>query len=278
MPYAVSQSVEIYYETAGDPSGAPLVLVQGFGAQLIAWRKEFCALLVAEGFRVIRLDHRDVGRSGRCGGPEDLDGGYELTDMAGDVLCVLDALGVERAHLLGHSMGGMIGQVLALDHPRRLLSLAMLATIPGQDPAYLLDDPTPALSVVQPRLSREEAIEASVAVQRHYAVAGRPWDEAWVREAAGIAYDRGYAPDGLPRQWAALLRARDRLERLREVTLPTVIMHGRDDAVLHWRAAVDMATAIEGAGLHLYPGMGHDLPREFWADVVAAVTRNARRC
>ncbi|MFC5828294.1 alpha/beta fold hydrolase [Nonomuraea insulae] len=132
------------------------------------------------------------------------------------------------------------------------------------------------MSVVQPRLSRAEVIEASATVQRHYYADGRPWEEAWVREAAGVAYDRGYAPDGLPRQWAALLRAPDRLERLRGLALPTVIMHGREDTSLHWRAAVEMATAIEGAELRVYAGMGHMLPEELWPDVVTAVTRNAR--
>ncbi|MEV0381062.1 alpha/beta hydrolase [Nonomuraea sp. NPDC050643] len=277
MPYAVSPDVEIYYEVTGDPADSPLVLVQGFGAQLIGWRDELCDLFAAEGFRVIRLDLRDVGKSRKFGGPEDLDGGYELTDMAEDVLRVLDALEIDRAHVLGYSMGGMIAQVIALDHPERLRSLALLSTIPGQDPAYVLQDLSAAMSVVQPRRSRAEAIEESVAVQRPYHSDDRPWDEAWVREAAGVAYDRCYAPDGLPRQWAALLRATDRLERLRGVTLPTVIMHGRDDSSLHWGAAVAMATAIEGSELHVYSGMGHELPQELWPDVVTAVARNARR-
>lgn len=272
MPYASG----IWYEEAGDPSGMPLVLLAGFGAQLIWWRDELCAALA--GFRVIRIDNRDVGRSKLFGGPEDLDAGYGVADMADDVVAVLDAAGVDRAHVAGHSMGGIIAQMVALGHPDRLASMTLMSTIPGIDPKYVLhDDGTSVMSVVQPRFSRDEFVEGWVVWARDGHVGAYPFDEDWVRTMADLHYDRGYHPDGQPRQWAALLRAPDRLERLRAVTVPTLVVHGRLDAELHWRAAADMAAAIEGAELQVYAEMGHELPRALWPDLVSAMTRTARR-
>ncbi|MFT4284488.1 MAG: alpha/beta fold hydrolase, partial [Protaetiibacter sp.] len=144
MPHARADGVEIFYDSTGPADADPLVLLAGTGAQLISWRAELVELLVAEGFRVIRIDNRDVGLSTKFGGPRDLDGGYELRDLGDDVLRVLDAEGVRRAHLVGHSMGGMIAQVVAIEHPDRVASLSLLATIPGRDPRYVLHGPLPA--------------------------------------------------------------------------------------------------------------------------------------
>jgi pimeloyl-ACP methyl ester carboxylesterase len=278
VPYASSDGLKIWYEASGDPAGEPLVLLSGFGAQLIWWRDELCELLGAEGFRVIRFDNRDVGRSGRCGGPADLDGGYGLSDMAADVVAVLDAAGVERAHVAGHSMGGMIAQVFAIEHPRRLGSATFLSCIPDRDPGYVHhDDATSPMSVVQERFPREEFIAGWLDWARRGHTGDHPFDEGWVRTMAGLHHDRGYAPDGQPRQWAALLRAPGRLDALRALTAPVLVAHGRLDADLHWSAAVAMATAIEGAELLVFAGMGHELPRALWADLVAAIARTARR-
>ncbi|MCW4385361.1 alpha/beta fold hydrolase [Salinibacterium sp. SYSU T00001] len=277
MPHARRDNVEIYYETMGEASGVPLVLLEGTGAQLIGWREEFCRMLVAQGFHVIRMDNRDVGLSQKFGGPEDIDGGYELSDMAEDVTRVLDDLGLASAHIAGRSMGGMMAQMLAIEHPERVRSLALLYSTPGKDRRWVLHGELPALQAVQPRISREEAIEFAALIERPTAPGPYAWDEAWTREAAATAYDRCYAPDGVPRQWAALMRAPERLERLRAVTAPTVLLHGREDPVLSWRASADMAEVIVGAELHVYPGMGHGLPRELWPEMVQAITRTALR-
>ncbi|MFC7619473.1 alpha/beta fold hydrolase [Microlunatus sp. GCM10028923] len=277
MPYANTDGIELYYEEAGDPDDPVLVLISGGGAQLISWPEELVARLVGEGLRVVRFDNRDTGRSQRFGGPEDVDGGYQLADLAGDVVRVLDRLGVEAAHLVGHSMGGMMAQVVALDQPRRVRSLGLLSTLPGRDPRYVLRGERPELlSPPPPRYSRDEVVAAA----REYArsAPGRydPQVE-WHAWAAGEAYDRGYAPDGFARQWAALLRAPERLERLRGVTVPTLVLHGRDDDVVHWSAAVDLAEAIEGSELQVHPGMGHLIPWELWPDIVAAIVRTTQR-
>ncbi|MEV0161721.1 alpha/beta fold hydrolase [Nonomuraea fuscirosea] len=275
MPF--TSDVEIYYETAGDPSGEPLVLIEGFGGQLIGWHEEFCALLADAGFHLIRLDNRDVGLSQKFGGPEDVDGGYGLSDMADDVVRVLDALGLESAHVAGRSMGGMIAQTLAIEHPRRVRGLALFYSIPGRSPRYVLHGEHPERLTVQPRHGRDEVIAYAAAAHREARPDHPESEVAWARDRAAEAYDRCYAPDGMARQWAALMRAPERLERLRAVGAPTALVHGRDDPLLHWHASADMAEAIPGSELHVYPGMGHWLERHLWPDYVAAITRTASR-
>ncbi len=280
MPYAVSDGATIYYETTGGSSGWPIVLLEGTGAQLIATDDRFCDLLAAEGFFVIRLDNRDVGMSQKFGGRRDLDGRYELSDMAGDVIRVLDDLDLERSHILGHSMGGMMAQTVAIEHPERLRSLVLVSTIPGRADSRYFPDGTgamPALEVVQPRFPRAVHVALAVWLQRRAHSGTYPFDKTWAREAARRAYDRGYAPDGIARQWTALKRAPERLERLREVRAPTLVIHGRADNVLLWPAAVDIAEAIADAELHIYPGMGHSMVRELWPAYVAEIVRVARR-
>jgi pimeloyl-ACP methyl ester carboxylesterase len=277
MPYAKADGVEIFYDEAGDAGAPAVVLIAGGGAQLIAWHDDLVALLVAEGLRVVRIDNRDTGFSQRFGGPEDLDGGYDLSDMGADVVRVLDALGVPAGHLVGHSMGAMIAQVVAIEQPDRVRSLGLLSSIPGRDPRYILHGDREELLRVPPRRTREEVVAAAADAFRPSGPQRYLRQEDWMRWAAGEAYDRGYAPEGYVRQWAALRRAPERLERLRGVTVPTLVLHGRDDDVLHWCAAVDTAVAIPGSELQIHPDMGHLVPWELWPDVVAADARTVRR-
>ncbi|OII39325.1 alpha/beta fold hydrolase [Plantibacter sp. MMLR14_011] len=276
MPYTDTDDVSIYYEVEGDPAHPVIVLIAGGGAQLLTWRDPFRRMLVDEGFRVVRFDNRDVGFSQRFGGETDLDGGYSLGDMGDDVLRVLDHLGVEQAHLVGHSMGGMMAQMVALDHPERVLSLGLLSTIPGQDPRYILHGERPELLVEPVRYTREESVAAMAELAAPVPGARYQPDTAWEVWATGEAYDRGYAPEGFSRQWAALLRAPERLERLRDVAVPTLVLHGREDNVLHWSSAVDIAQAMPAAELHVLPGMGHLIPAELWPTLAAGIVRVAR--
>lgn len=281
MPVTTVDDVRIHFETLGDEGAEPLVLIGGGATQLIDWRDDFCALLVAEGFRVIRFDHRDTGLSQRFGGGVDaVDGGYSVSEAAEDVLRVLDTLGIESAHLAGHSMGGIMAQYLAIDHPARVRSMAILSAIPGLDPAYLAPSEIAAGAaepVPFPALAREEAIEQFVAYQRSMHVTAYDFDEDDEREHAARQIDRGYEPNGFQRHGAALLRAEDRLERLRAVTVPTTVVHGRLDPQLRPLAAELTAEAIPGAELHIIEGMGHRLERDLWPDYVAIIAGNARR-
>lgn len=274
MPHTTGDEIEIFYEVAGNPDDPVIVLISGGGAQLISWHDDLIALLVEQGFRVVRFDNRDTGLSHRFGGEQDVDGGYDLADMGDDVVRVLDDLGVDAAHLVGHSMGGMIAQMTALDHPERVLSLGLLSTIPGQDPRYILHE-SPVIAVPE-----RYPLEALVGFAIEYARADATHYDPQVQwhEAAAIeAFERGYAPEGFTRQWSALLRAPERLERLRGVTVPTLVFHGRDDGVLHWCSAVDIAEAMPDAELQVHPRMGHLIPWELWPELVAGIVRTARR-
>lgn len=280
MPYAAIPDGRIYYEAEGDPDGLPLLLVEGGFTQLIGWAPDFVAQLVAAGFRVIRPDNRDTGLSTHFGGPADLDGGYELADMAEDMVAVLDDAGVDAAHCAGRSMGAMIAQVMAIAHPGRVRSLGLFYSIAAQDPRYILHGPREELSVPQPRLGVDELLERSLAAQRAFMPHGdlwgeRRWYEDETRRYVTEAYARRYSPDGAPRQWHALKRAPDRLEALQAVDVPTAVIHGRDDHLLHWCAAVDLAEAMPRSELHLYPGMGHFFPPTLIPELARILRRTA---
>jgi pimeloyl-ACP methyl ester carboxylesterase len=277
MPYTHSDDVAIYYEVFGEASSPLVVLISGGGAQHLAWQPELIEQIVAEGFRVVRFDNRDTGLSHRFGGPDDLDGGYGLSDLGDDVLRVLDSLGVSAAHLVGHSMGGMMAQMVAIQHPERVRSLGLLSTIPGQDPRWVLHGPRPELQQPPVRYPRKVLIAGAGEFARAAGSERYPLDVEWMEWAAGEAYDRGDAPEGFARQWAALLRAPERLEHLRTVTAPTFIFHGRDDDTCGWLAAVDMAEALPDAELQVHPGMGHLIPPGLWPALVDGIVRTARR-
>ncbi|PVE98228.1 alpha/beta hydrolase [Microbacterium sp. TPD7012] len=277
MPYTDSADVRLYFEVFGDEEASVLVLVSGGGAQLLSWDERFIRMLTAGGLRVVRFDNRDTGLSERFGGDDDLDGGYDLSDMADDVLRVLDDLGVDAAHVAGHSMGGMMAQMLAIRHPDRVLSLGLLSTIPGQSPRYVLHGERPELSAPPARVTRGQAVEFAGAYAESTRLGAYDPQVEWHRAAAGEAYDRGYFPEGFSRQWAALRRAPERLEALKDVTVPTLVFHGREDDVLHWASAVDIAEAIPGAELQVHADVGHLIPHELWPDLAAALLRTARR-
>lgn len=263
----------IFYDTAGDPADPTVVLIAGGGAQLIAWHVDLVSALVDRGLHVVRMDNRDVGRSARFGGPDDIDGGYGLEEMADDVIRVLDDLGLAAAHLVGHSMGGMMAQMAAIRHPRRVLGLGLLSSIPGRDPRYILHDDRAELQRVPERYTRDEVREGAAVFAASTAGQRYPLDVEWNAWAAVEAYDRGYAPEGFSRQWAALLRAPERLDALRGLDIPALVFHGRDDDVLHWSAAVDMAEALAGAELQVHPGMRHFIVPELWPELIAGIGR-----
>jgi pimeloyl-ACP methyl ester carboxylesterase len=280
-------SVELVYETLGNPSDAPLLLIMGLGMQMIHWDVEFCELLAGRGFHVIRFDNRDAGLSSKIQGPVPnvmrLMAGmpaqvpYRLHDMAGDTFGLLDHLGIERTHVVGASMGGMIGQTMAIERPERVLSLASMLSTTGDRRVG-----TPKLRVWSVLMRR--APQDRDAYVRYFAkvfrMIGSPAyrvDEQRTRELAAATYDRCHDPAGTARQLGAIMASGSRTEALRELDVPTLVIHGESDPLVPLRAGQATARAIPGAELITIPGMGHDMPRELWPRFADAIATNAER-
>ncbi|QYN22039.1 alpha/beta fold hydrolase [Amycolatopsis sp. DSM 110486] len=287
MPRAAAEGCALEYDTVGPDSGEPLVVVQGLGDQLTKWDDGFPQALAARGFFVIRFDNRDAGLSTHFpdAGIPDLGAvsagsaelPYCLEDMAADVVAVLDAVGVDRAHLVGASMGGMIAQLVAADHPHRTRSLTSIMSSTG-NPA--LPPPTPeaitALTAPAPDPSNEEVyLNHVAAAAQALGSPAYPYDEAELRATILSTVHRDHDPAGLQRQLAALLANGDRRAKLRRITAPTLVIHGADDPLIPPAAAEDTASTIPGAELLVIPGMGHNLPRELYDRVADAIARLA---
>jgi pimeloyl-ACP methyl ester carboxylesterase len=279
--------VEIAYERLGDPDGQPLLLVMGLGMQLIHWDTELCQMLVERGFHVIRFDNRDVGHSSKIDAPVPdarramiglrVDAPYLLSDMAADAVGLLDHLGIEAAHVVGASMGGMIAQTIAIEHPERVLSLTSIMSTTGERRAG-----RPKLrvwGVLVRRAPRDEQgfIEHFVRVFKMIGSRGFPFDEQRIRAEAAATYQRDHDTAGTGRQLAAILASGDRTERLRSVRVPTTVFHGRDDPLVPFRGGRATAEAIPDAQLIAIPGMGHDLPQAIWPQLVDAIAETAAR-
>ncbi|WP_241695167.1 alpha/beta fold hydrolase [Streptomyces sp. C] len=275
--------IEVAYERWGDAQDPPVLLIMGIALQMHGWPDGFCAELTARGLRLIRFDNRDAGLSTHF--PDaplpdvaaalagDLSSAsYSLSDMAGDAVGLLDALGLDSAHVVGLSLGGAIAQTMAIEHPGRVRSLTSLMSTTG-DRAVGQPDPKVlgALAGPPPR-SREEAVDRTVNAVRVLGSPGYPFDEAAVRERAARAFDRSYDPLGVGRQAVAAVASGDRTERLRSLRLPTLVVHGTDDPMCDVSGGRATAEAVPGAELAVFPGMGHDLPRALWPGIAGLIT------
>jgi len=285
MPAIDANGITIEYESRGD--GEPLLLVMGLGGQLIDWPDEFVDGLVAAGFRVITFDNRDIGLSTeftweapsqvkavlRSLARRKVKSEYRLTDMAADAVGLLDALGVESAHVVGISMGGMIAQTIAIEHPGRVRSLTSIMSHTGDRRHGKI-----ALKLL-PKLARlgaptrETAIERSVATFR--LVSGPHFDESEQRLLAKRGLERSFRPEGTARQTTAIMAGPDRTAGLRRVNVPTLVVHGLVDPLVRPSGGVATARAVPGARLIMYPDMGHDLPRPRWPDLTTEIRRTA---
>jgi pimeloyl-ACP methyl ester carboxylesterase len=280
--------VELCYETFGDPGDPAMLLVMGLATQMIAWHDEFCEELAGRGFHVIRFDNRDVGRSARLSHipPPTLwqivrqdrkAAGYTLEDMADDAIGLLDHLGVERAHVVGASMGGMIAQTIAIRHPDRVLSLVSIMSNTG---ARLTGRPAlTTLPIFLRRAPRDREGFAEHAVKLFKAIGSPdyPPDPEEIRRHALLSHSRGIDAAGSGRQLAAILAAPDRTKDLRRLRVPTLVIHGTKDRMVTPSGGRRTATAIPGARLELIEGMGHDLPRALWPRMLDAIEENAAR-
>ncbi|MFC5824372.1 alpha/beta fold hydrolase [Nonomuraea insulae] len=273
---AAANGIDIAYESFGSPTGRPLLLVMGLGAQLIQWDEGFCRLLAEQGHHVVRFDNRDAGLSTHfhdhgvpaMGSPAP----YLLDDLADDTAGLMDALGWPAAHIVGASMGGMIAQTLAIRHPERVLTLTSIMSTPG--PA--IAPPTQAASAVlmsRPATDREAVLAQAVLTWSTIGSPGYELDREKIAERAGLAYDRCFDPAGTARQLAAISASGDRTERLAAVRVPTLVLHGEADPLVPLAGGRATAAAIPGARLVTYPGMGHDLPQALWPDFVAEISK-----
>ena len=288
---AKSGDLNIYYEDMGDPNHPAVLLIMGLGAQLLLWRKGFCEKLVDQGLRVIRYDNRDVGLSSKVTGRhtgaalpprmvrsflgKPSQAVYTLEDMADDAAALLDHLGIDGAHIVGGSMGGMIAQIFAARFPQRTRSLGVIFSSNNQ--AFL---PPPGYKQLRALLQRptdstQEAIVANlVRVSKIIGSPGYPRPDEKLRADAIESYERAYYPVGIARHFAAVLGSGSLLRYDRQVTAPTVVIHGRADKLMRPSGGRAIAHAITGARLVLIDGMAHDLPEELWDEVVSELKTN----
>jgi pimeloyl-ACP methyl ester carboxylesterase len=287
MPRAQTNGIEIEYETIGSPDDPTLLLIMGLGAQLIAWPDDFCKQLADRGFFVIRYDNRDVGLSTKFddapvrpaaetfGGS--VPAAYILDDMADDAAGLLDALGRDKAHVVGASMGGMIAQLVALRHTERVLSLTSIMSHCGGDDAVPPDAEALAVLLAPRPSNRDEVLDMAVRARKVIGGKGWPMDEAKIREDAGRAFDRCYYPAGFLRQMAAIMASPGRVERLGELKMPVLVLHGLDDTLVPPENGRCTAAAIPGSTLVEIEGMGHDLPEGAWPQIIDAIVANTEK-
>lgn len=284
---SVGRGVRLAYEEIGDPTAPAVLLVMGFGAQLIAWHDDFCAMLAARGRRVIRFDNRDAGLSTwfddrpvelgtflQAVTAGDLEAAramaaYHLCDMAADAVGLLDALGIDRAHVVGSSMGGMIAQRLAIDHPQRLLTLTSMMSSTGE-PEYGGSTPEARQVLFAPRPADRDGFIATA--ERELVWSSRRYaDRAELRHLAARSYDRAHHPAGVVRQLAAMVLDGSRADALPGLSVPTLVIHGLDDTLIDPSGGRRTAELVPSARLLLVPDMGHDRPRPLWGRLCDAL-------
>ena len=286
-----SNGLQLCVETFGDPESEPIVLVMGLGAQMIQWDDDFCAQLAERGFWVIRFDNRDVGKSTSLSGGTRLgvtellkhrffgsavDAPYRLHDMAEDLVGLIQALGLESAHVVGVSMGGMIAQEAALTHPERVRSLTSIMSTTG-DPK--LPGPTRAVQALlfkAPPKTRAEYVRHFLHNWQVMRVGSFPEDDTRDLALAERSFDRGLNPAGVGRQFRAILASGSRKDRLASLRVPTLVIHGTVDPLIRPEAGKATAAAIPGAKLLLIEGMGHAIPTPMWKTVLDAIAAHVR--
>jgi pimeloyl-ACP methyl ester carboxylesterase len=295
MPQVQANGITIEHDSFGPDDAEPLLLIMGLGAQMIRWTAPFCETLVGHGFRVIRFDNRDVGLSTHLDDApipdlaaiseahrrgERPDVPYTLLDMADDAAGLLEALEIERAHIVGASLGGMVAQLVASQHPHRTLSLTSIMSNTGNP--HLPRATPEAMAALSnrppsPFVDEEAFLAASVATARVIGSPAYPIDETMLRDQALEAARRAYYPPGFARQFAAANASGDRRAWIQAITAPTLVLHGADDPLVPLAGGEDTAANIQGATLKVIPGMGHDIPPQLYATIAEAIAANARR-
>ncbi|MEV4954063.1 alpha/beta fold hydrolase [Paenarthrobacter nitroguajacolicus] len=258
----------VYWDSQGPSDGPPVLLLEGYTGQLIGWREEFCTMLTDKGLRVLRMDNRDVGLSRHE--PEGTT--YTIADMANDVREVIDSAHIDQATIVGQSMGGLIAQHVALNHPEVVAGLVLFYTTPTVKD---IDENVFEGDIVIPR-TRDEAIEVFLEGNRNTISPAYDYDEPAQRLLAGQMYDRDPDQSGIPRQREAIRKMPDLTERLPEITVPAALIHGQDDLLISHQGTLRLWHQLPHAELHLYPGLGHEIARALWPEFGAIITRTTR--
>jgi pimeloyl-ACP methyl ester carboxylesterase len=287
---ARANGIDICYEIFGDATAEPMLLIMGLGAQMILWDDDFCRQLAARGFRVIRFDNRDIGRSSRLSGGKPLRplellklrflripvaAPYKVIDMAKDTVGLMDVLGIKSAHLVGASMGGMIAQEIALSFPDRVRSLTSIMSTTGNPKVPPPTREASAMLMAPPPRTKEEYLDRFAKTWKILRVGSFPEDEAMDRSRAERTYERGLNPAGVGRQLRAILGSGSRKYRLQMVKAPTLVIHGTVDPLVHPEGGKDTAASIPGAKLLMVDGMGHALPIPMWPQIINAIDKHA---
>jgi pimeloyl-ACP methyl ester carboxylesterase len=278
MGIAHNRDCQLYYDTFGDPAQPALLMVNGLGSQCINYHEDWCRRFADRGHYVIRFDNRDVGLSTSfAGAPVDEHGAaYRISDMAADALAVLDACDVARAHVMGLSMGGMIVQTLAIEHPERLLSMTSVMSTTGEPDVGQPSAEAWALLTAPPATDRHSHVARHIAGLRVWGSPEFADEDRW-RADAERAFDRAFTPDGTARQFFAVRASGSRAEGLRHVDVPTLVMHGDRDTLIDPSGGRRTAELVPGASFVLIEGMGHDYPPQLWDHWVDLVTSHAGR-
>jgi pimeloyl-ACP methyl ester carboxylesterase len=287
---ARANGIDICYEIFGDAKAEPMLLIMGLGAQMIHWDDEFCRQLAARGFRVIRFDNRDIGKSSKLTGGKRLTAvellklrflkipvaaPYTLLDMAKDTIGLMDVLSIRTAHLVGASMGGMIAQEIAISFPQRVRSLTSIMSTTGNPKVPPPTREASAILMAPPPATKEEYFVRFAQTWKILRGGSFPEDEALDRSRAERTYERGLNPAGVGRQLRAILASGSRKERLRAVKAPTLVIHGSVDPLVRPEGGKDTAASIPGAKFLLVEGMGHALPIPMWPPVIDAIDKHA---
>ncbi len=292
MPNVRANGITLNYETFGDPKNPPVLLVMGLASQSVRWPEEFCQDLADNGFFCIRFDNRDVGLSARWDKPgaenvgaliakafggEKITPPYTLSDMALDAVGLMDALGLEKAHICGLSMGGMIAQTVAIEHPDRVLSLTSMQSTPSNHNLYPSTPEAMERLISQPPRDREGYITHTVKSFTVFAGGSPLFDPEWEARKAGEQFDRGMDPAGVARQFLAVIMGENRTEKLGEVKAPSLVIHGSTDTLLVPAHGKATANAIPGARLLLVENMGHGMGfPALWEEVAAEIIHHLK--
>jgi pimeloyl-ACP methyl ester carboxylesterase len=287
---AHANGIDICYEIFGDADAEPMLLIMGLGAQMIHWDDDFCRQLAGRGFRVIRFDNRDIGQSGKLTGGKRLSpiellklrflkipvaAPYKLSDMAQDVVGLMDVLKIKSAHLVGASMGGMIAQEIAITFPERVRSLTSIMSTTGNPKVPPPTREAAAMLMAPPVTTKDEYLVRFAQTWKILRVGSFPEDEALDRSRAERTFARGLNPAGVGRQLRAILASGSRKQRLASVKAPTLVIHGTVDPLVRPEAGKDTASSISGAKLLMIEGMGHALPIPMWPQIIDAIDQHA---